>query len=95
MEAILECFKAAVLFLGITAPPALAVSDDLCGTAPACYVPSVIVVRPEVQRCQILVHEMVHHKQYELGGPAKTWEEWFRREQQAKYIELQYLESSY
>lgn len=95
VEAIIECFKAAVLYLGIISEPALAISDDLCGRAPACYRPSVIIVKPEETRCHIFVHEMVHHKQYELAGMAKSYDEWKYREFQAQVIEKQFIESSY
>lgn len=89
---ILTCFKAALLFFNLShAPPALAISDELCAGAHGCYLPSVVVVQPQAS-CAVVAHELAHHRQYFRWGIAKTEEEYYWREIDAKTRELNFLD---
>jgi hypothetical protein len=55
------------------------------------YDSGVLFVRPDkVEDCGVWVHEYAHHAQYVMRGPATSYEEWIKREQEAARIELRW-----
>ncbi len=81
---LLACWYLSLQLLHVTAPPALALTD-------ACqyrgyYEASTITLRSDAD-CGVLIHEMVHHKQFSELGNALTEEEWHWRELQASKVE--------
>lgn len=58
------------------------------------FLEGIVYVSPDMMHDYVLVHEYYHACQYEWAGRkgAATWKEWHWREQQAKEIEIKYLE---
>lgn len=81
-----DCVQMAAKALRVD-PPALAMDDSL--PYRALYQYGTIVLRSDAD-CGVIVHEMVHHRQFRDAGSAKTDQEWFEREREAHHIEVRY-----
>lgn len=71
------------LSLAVTVPAVVVVAD----TGPrGYYIDGVITIRKDAD-CSVLVHELVHHRQFLRNGKASNAEEWHSREEEAKRVE--------
>lgn len=85
MPDLFGCFVQALLILHISAPPALAVDVEKLPRKGA-YGYSTIMLRGDAD-CGVLMHEMVHHKQFSERGVADDDTEWYLREHEAARFE--------
>lgn len=79
-----QCVREAAQLVGI-APPALAFDDSMSSLARYQY--GTVVLRADAD-CGVVIHEMVHHRQFRDAGPALSRGEWVERESEARRLEL-------
>jgi hypothetical protein len=90
-----SCLAPALAFLaqlGMAAPPPLVIADVPL-SRPGFYSSGVLMVRGGTTDCGVWVHELVHHWQFTQRGPAASLEEWERREEQARRVEVMFRET--
>jgi hypothetical protein len=55
------------------------------------YQDGIVFIRSDKREdCGVYVHEMLHHYQQQTRGPARDYEEWLRREQEAVRVEMRW-----